>query len=161
MIDRALQFVHWRFLHVILNRKIVLVSIALFLIIQFLFPRFIHQGNWWGPAIQEGGKREAKKNHCEFFLGRKLVVDDEGGICEWTNVTNWKRNGCCSKSIQKPCMGCSSEKVFLNCCAEYEECLSCCVTKGETFSKCLSTCRTSSRQIQGIIFKSVHHRFCF
>lgn len=138
----------WSYVPRITFRRFILLMGAL-LAFRFgpniLWPSFLRKGSATAPA--------AAKSSCMYFLGRELVVDDQGVVCLWDSP-QWNRTtGCCAGagSAVDECGVCSGSPFL--CCPMYERCVACCQQRGTTFKFCLQNCRFSSKSVEGIKFK--------
>ena len=125
-----------------------LVAVGLLFVLQLLPAALVRPA---APRTRDG--------RCEHFLGREMVVDEWGRTCAWE--TDWQEEtGCCRDpgAAPAPC-----ERCLNQCCREYHDCVSCCVSQGTIFKVCLRNCRFSSREVDGIQFKSRlrDRHFCF
>lgn len=136
----------------ILNVRLICAGIFL-VIVAAVFQSFVLAHN---PLLS------LQQRSCQFYLGRERVVDERGVICSWDD-TSWGVSGCCNTSLTpEGCTQCNRKALKrATCCADYESCVSCClVSRGMSFRLCKSACRTSSRVIEGIRFKTADYRYC-
>ena len=116
--------------------------------------------------------------------GKTVLADDKGYICPRTEILG---NGCCdtnsSLTLRHVCGQCDQ---VLQCCAQYEHCISCClrpdqrhslqtilthaaqtnnvlfVSVSDHFELCLAKCRTSSDSVQHEnTYRNKENKFCF
>lgn len=123
---------------------------------------------------------KALKRCRNSMQGSRIIVDDRGYICEWSDRLS---NGCCFPkgvtSKQYVCKSCLANQ----CCNVYEHCVSCCqhpdkqtllrsilannsrkILKmvGDQFEFCLAKCRTSSESvIHENHYRNSKHKHCF
>ncbi|XP_046840820.1 SREBP regulating gene protein-like [Xenia sp. Carnegie-2017] len=112
--------------------------------------------------------------------GYKLIVDDLGYICEWSDRLS---NGCCfpkgPSTNQFVCNSC----LVNHCCSVYEHCVSCCLHPNkklllrsilannsrkilkmvtDQFEFCIVKCRTSSQSVvHENHYRNSKHKHCF
>jgi len=186
-----------------IRRKLVLLFLALLAIL--LITHFssrdcyfcleedetIHLRKLNQPFTWDQEEEEDKGNSSTYDIvtcrnslqGRTLVADDKGYVCERSNLEG---TGCCNNNSSLGRFICTGCETRLECCTEYEYCISCClrreqkpvlqqflkqaadnnnvlfVSVSDHFELCLAKCRTSSASVQHEnTYRNKERKYCY
>jgi len=143
--------------------------------------------NWDSVDSEESennATEEYKPSTCRNSVqGKYLVTDDKGYVCERIDLQG---NGCCDKESKLGRYSCTDCDTSVQCCAQYEFCISCCLRKeqrpslqeilkeaaennnvlfvsvSDHFELCLAKCRTSSHSVKHEnTYRNKGKKFCY